>query len=189
MRDLNSEAFWRLMSQLDPDPDRAGEMYEALRHKLVIFFEGRSCGNDSDTLADRTLDRVAAKLAQEVEIYSSSSLPSYCYGVARYVWKEWNGERKSEPLPADPVDRPIVDTPALIRLNCLDKCLEQLAPESRKLILDYYQGEGGEKIRNRTRLAEFLTISQNALRRRAHWIRVRQVEPCLKSCGKEAPLP
>jgi DNA-directed RNA polymerase specialized sigma24 family protein len=189
MRDLNSEALWKLLGQLDPNPELAGEKYETLRHKLMVFFEGRSCGPHSDSLADRTLDRVAAKLAGSVEIYNGSSLPSYCYGVARYVWKEWNAEKKYEPLEGDPAETRNADPIAAIRLDCLEKCLETLAPESRKLILDYYEGERGQKIWNRTRLAGYLGISQNAVRRRAHWIRVKQLEPCLRRCEEKSAPP
>jgi DNA-directed RNA polymerase specialized sigma24 family protein len=183
---LNSEAFWKLIGRLDPDPERAGEQYEALRHKLVIFFEGRSCGHASDGLADQTLDRVAGKLLDTPEISSYGNLPAYCYGVARYIWKEWLAQRRHEPLKTDP-PAPEPDAAPAVRLDCLDECLSELAPESRKLILDYYRGERGEKIENRNRLAEYLDITQNALRRRAHWIRVKQLEPCLKRCGEGAP--
>ena len=182
MRELNSETFWKLLAQLDPDPQRAGEKYESLRHKLIVFFEGRGCAAHSDLLADRTLDRVAAKLAEAVEIYAGSGISSYCYGVARYVWKEWGAEKKVEPLNVEPAaPRPEPEASGL--LQCVDRCLGELAPESRKLILDYYQGEGGVKISKRSGLANFLGISPNALRRRAHRIRVLQLEPCLRECA------
>jgi DNA-directed RNA polymerase specialized sigma24 family protein len=183
VRELNSEAFWKLIARLDADPDRAGEKYEALRHKLVIFFEGRSCGYGSDSLADQTLDRVATKLVGELAIYSTSSLAAYCYGVARFVHKEWIAQDRFDPLKSEPRAPEPADSPDRVRMECLDQCLAELPPESRKLILDYYQGERGEKIENRNRLAAFMDISQNALRRRAHWIRARQLEPCLKRCG------
>jgi DNA-directed RNA polymerase specialized sigma24 family protein len=184
VKELNPEAFWRLMGRLDSDPERAGEKYESLRHRLVVFFEGRGCGQDCDALADRALDTVAAKFLDDIQIYSSSNIFSYAYGVARYVWKDWLKERKPEPLTVDP-PAPQSSEPAVFRLACLDRCLAELAPESRSLILEYYQGVGGDKIANRSRIAGFLRISPNALRRRAHWIRVRQLEPCLKKCGEE----
>lgn len=182
MRELNSAAFWKLMGRLDPDPEQAGIKYENLRHKLVVFFEGRSCGHHSDGLADQTLDRVAAKLDEATEIYAHSSLASYCYGVARYVWREWLAGARHEPLEAEAAAAPEANDVEAVRLECLGKCLNSLAPESRKLIMDYYEGERSEKIQNRTRLADYLGITQNAVRRRAHWIRVKQLEPCLKRC-------
>ncbi|MEN3332706.1 MAG: hypothetical protein V7641_2071 [Blastocatellia bacterium] len=59
------------------------------------------------------------------------------------------------------------------RLNWLAGCLSQLPAESRALILDYYQGERGERIRHRKQMAERLGIPQNALRIRVHRIRER----------------
>ena len=185
MRDLNREGFSKLLAYLDSDPERAGEKYEALRHKLIVFFEGRCCGFDSDALADRTLDRVAGKLSETIELHAT--LSSYCYGVARFIWQEWRKERRHEPLDQDPPAPPTEDVVAAIRNHCLEECLGGLAPESRKLIVDYYQGEGGGKIENRTRQAENLSITPNALRRRAHAIRVKALEPCLKKCVGESP--
>lgn len=184
MAELNSEAFWDLLSQLDQDPEAAGEKYKGLRHKLVMFFEGRSCGYQSDILADRTLDRVAAKLHDTATIYSHSTLPAYCYGVARYVWKEWLAERRPAPLEGDVRDTRYEDEVLTVRLECVEHCLGELAPESRKLILDYYQGERSAKIEHRAQIAEYLGITVNALRRRAHWIRAKQLEPCLKKCSE-----
>jgi len=185
LRDLNQEGFARLLAHLDPDPERAGGKYEALRHKLIVFFEGRSCGFDSDSLADRTLDRVAGKLSESIDI--QATLSGYCYGVARFIWQEWRRERRHEPLDHDPPAPPTGDEVAAIRHHCLEGCLGGLAPESRKLILDYYEGERSGKIENRARQAEYLSITPNALRRRAHLIRVNVLEPCLKKCVEEGP--
>src|SRR5207247_2364419 len=137
----------------------------------IVFFEGRSCGFDSDALADRTLDRVAGKLSEAIEL--QATLSGYCYGVARFIWHEWRRERRHEPLDHDPPAPPPEDAVAAIRHHCVEGCLAGLAPESRKLILDYYEGERSGKIENRARLAEYLSISPNALRRRAHLIRVK----------------
>src|ERR1041384_5369184 len=158
MRELNSQAFWKLIAQLDSDPDRAGEKYESLRHRLIIFFEGRSCGWESETLTDRTLDRVAGKLLETLEVDSYAQLAAYSYGVARYILKEWMSVAKPDPLTSDPVDSRVPDASATLPLDCLEKCLKELAPESRKLILDYYEREQREKIERRARLAEFLGI-------------------------------
>ncbi|HXG91495.1 MAG TPA: hypothetical protein VNN73_03885 [Blastocatellia bacterium] len=42
------------------------------------------------------------------------------------------------------------------RLDCLERCLEKLEPESREIITRYYQGEQRAKIKNRRALAEAL---------------------------------
>jgi DNA-directed RNA polymerase specialized sigma24 family protein len=65
------------------------------------------------------------------------------------------------------------------QLGCLEHCLEKLPVESRKLIVDYYRFETHEKVKHRQTLAEQLGIPLNALRIRAHRIRV-DLENCAK---------
>jgi DNA-directed RNA polymerase specialized sigma24 family protein len=182
--DLGPEAFKELLAWLDADKERAGEKYEALRRRLVIFFEGRKCGWESETLSDRTLDVVARKLAEGQKIHSSESF-SYCYGVARNVYLEFIKHQKPAMLerePALPQAKPSSDES---RLHCLDRCLSQLPPESRKLILDFYEGTRHVKIENRRRLAIGLGITLNALRIRTHTIRSK-LETCVRGCVVES---
>src|SRR5262249_7734998 len=53
----------------------------------------------------------------------------------------------------------------------LDRFLEQLSAADRFLIMEYYRGDGQQKIANSKRLAVVLGIPINALRIRAHRIR------------------
>ena len=48
-------------------------------------------------------------------------------------------------------------------------------------MLDYHQGEGGQRIRNRRRLAQSLEVPMNALRIRVHRLRSR-LEACVRDC-------
>ena len=57
------------------------------------------------------------------------------------------------------------------RLDRLDRCLELLEPEQRKLIVEYYRDTGRQKIERRRALADRLGISMNALAIRASRIR------------------
>jgi hypothetical protein len=63
---------------------RAGEQYEQLRRKLTLFFEARHCNPRAEELADRTLDMVARRLQEGVEIYAHDA-SHYCYGVAQNI--------------------------------------------------------------------------------------------------------
>ena len=56
-----------------------------------------------------------------------------------------------------------------------------LPPESRELILEYYQEDRRAKIQLRQQLADRLHIPLNALRIRTHRIRM-SLEECIKSC-------
>jgi DNA-directed RNA polymerase specialized sigma24 family protein len=67
------------------------------------------------------------------------------------------------------------------RHQCLESCVAKLEPETRNLILAYYEEEAGRKVRNRQQLAEAMGIPMNALRIRAHRIRAK-LEKCLKEC-------
>src|SRR5262249_1512637 len=70
------------------------------------------------------------------------------------------------------------------RLACLEKCLQELSPEDRKLITTYYQGEGRAKIEMRRELAAQFAISVSALRIRACRLRSKleeRVNHCLRT--------
>jgi DNA-directed RNA polymerase specialized sigma24 family protein len=67
------------------------------------------------------------------------------------------------------------------RLECLERCLQDLSAEHRELIAAYYQGETSVKISNRKELAVRLGIPMNALRIRALRIRER-LEACVVGC-------
>src|SRR5436305_9402910 len=99
---LTGEAFSKLLARLDADRERAGEKYEDLRHTLIKFFEWRGAPSPEDH-ADETLNRIARKLDEGVEI---KSVGGYCREVARLVLLEvWKGsDRRREPLDANHAD-------------------------------------------------------------------------------------
>ena len=75
---------------------------------------------------------------------------------------------------------------AKARGECLSRCLQALSEESRALIIEYYDDERGKKIERRRRLAARLGIPLNALRIRAHRIRIG-LEACVRECvGRRA---
>jgi DNA-directed RNA polymerase specialized sigma24 family protein len=181
---LGGSGFERLLALLDADRERAGERYEVIRRKLTKFFEWRGCLRP-DELADETIDRVARRLA-DGELILADDPAGYFHGVAQNVLREtWaRARREPEPLadaPEVPEDRAPGAGEALAerRLACLDRCLQRLAPESRRLVLAYY-GEG-HAIRNRRALAAELGIAPNALRIRMHRLRAR-LEACVQAC-------
>src|SRR5262249_34915539 len=59
--ELTPEAFSKLLAELTPDPEVAGEKYEDLRGQLIKFFEWRGL-LFPDQHADETLNRVARKI-------------------------------------------------------------------------------------------------------------------------------
>jgi DNA-directed RNA polymerase specialized sigma24 family protein len=178
---MSQEAFDRLLASLDADREQAGQKYVRLRLKLVKYFEWQRAAFP-DREADVTLNRVARRIEEGQAVHS---LSAYCYGVARLVFAEslraQQKERDAfgcEPTVGPPDES---DDDAEVRGECLDRCLRTLPDESRDLILKYYEGEKGGKVEGRKRLAQRLGIPLNALRIRAHRIRV-SLEACVREC-------
>lgn len=190
---LTRDAFEGLLAHFDEDKERAAEKYELTRAELIRLFRYRGC-NSFNELADETINRVARKI-EEGEVIPSQELTAYFYGVARNVLREYrrNPETSApalEELP--PSAQPSEDPEKLVemraarraserRFQCFEKCKEKLPPETRRLIVSYYEGDEGVKVRNRQRLARELNISVNSLRIRLHRIRER-LERCVSEC-------
>lgn len=187
---MDEEAFNKLLSVLDPDRERAAEKYEKLRQKLITFFRSRNAYSPEDC-ADKTFDRVAKKISEGVELYTSNPF-SYFLGVARNILLEcWQEQIK---LSSRLNDLPLADQLSYIQpvsplgeeeseklLQYLDQCLKSLPKKSCLLIVQYYQGETSTKIKNRKKLARELGISINTLRIKA--LRIRQkLKDCVTSC-------
>ncbi|HEY4591603.1 MAG TPA: RNA polymerase sigma factor [Thermoanaerobaculia bacterium] len=178
---LTPEAFEALLRQLAPDRERAGELYETIRHKLVRLFEWRGCAAPED-LADVTFNRVARRLAEGVGLRSNDPYGYFC-GVAHLVYKEVlrQAAREHRVLTSGDWPPPAAeeDEPSDARLECLRRCLAELPPDQRDLVLRYHQGE--HNIRNRQQLAREAGIPMNALRIRVHRVR-RKLESCVHAC-------
>jgi DNA-directed RNA polymerase specialized sigma24 family protein len=174
---LTQGAFDLLLSQFDADRQEAGKKYEALRRKLVKFFQWRGCSFAED-LADDTINRVARNLEAGESV---RHLPAYCAGIARNVFLENLRTRRKEealhamtlPSPTPPDEDP--------RRECLERCLRELSAENLQLIVQYYQQNEQSRIEARRNLAEQLAIPPNALRIRAHRIRAR-LQSCVEDC-------
>jgi len=180
---LTKQAFDNLLATMSQDREEAGKVYQLLHRKLVRYFEWRRIESPEDH-ADETLNRVARRLEEGQQI---AKLTNYVYGVARHVFDEAVREKAKVPETLDEVPQKLLEkvvTPPEetdSRLQCFDRCIEGLAVESRYLILGYYQEERRAKIELRQQLANNLQIPLNALRIRAHRIRV-SLEECIKNC-------
>ncbi len=183
---LTRESFDVLLAQLDPDRERAGERYEIIRRKLIRLFEWRGCAAPED-LADETINRVARRIAEGVQLRSADPYGYFC-GVAHLLFKEVLRRAAREQRARDssgelllPTALPVVpeDEPGDPHLDCLRQCLAALPQDQRDLVLHYYQGESN--IRHRKTLSQELGIPMNALRIRVHRVR-RKLESCLDDC-------
>jgi len=186
---LSPRGFERLLDHLNADREAAGRIYEQLRRRLVRFFEGRRCAFP-DEHADETLNRLARKLDAGEAI---QDVTTYVIGIARMVVREVaRTASREEAVQAasreaghvSPAADPATESSRL--LDCLDVCLEALAPSDRDLIVRYYQNDKGAKIHSRKDLAAQLGLEMNALRLRAFRIRAG-LERCVERCAGHAP--
>ncbi|MEO5819204.1 MAG: hypothetical protein ABIT71_01750 [Vicinamibacteraceae bacterium] len=180
--DLTASALERLLGQLDGDPARAAEAYEALRLALTRFFDWRGA-HVPDECADETLHRLARRLDDGAEVVD---LRGYALGIARLVLLErargphTRHDNLDEHTLAAAPPPPADSQPRLH--DCLDHCLAALTAEGRALILEYYQDQRRQKIDRRVALASRLGLSANALRSRAQRLRDR-LERCVRDCA------
>ena len=181
---ITPEAFQRLLQRLHPDPERAGELFQSLHSKLVLYFTYNRCSN-AESWADETLDRVAKRLVEEQPI---ADLTAFARGVARLVLLEAQKQQQRERevlLAVQHIPAPAHDERAL---RCLDSCLAALLPGNRDLISRYYSSRDSARIAARRKLAEQLGITVDALRTRALRIR-RELELCVTRCREKGERP
>lgn len=185
---LTKETLDRLLVSLDEDTERAAGKYEQLRQALIVFFEVRGSLHPTDE-ADETINRVARRLL-EGQMIPAPNISSYCYAVARNIWRERMAGAVSETsLPEDDAPLALASTDPMQameqeeerilfeqRLECLERSLRELPPDDHDLILTYYQRDGRERIEARRALAERLDLSPAALRIKASRIRSKLEE-------------
>jgi len=178
---LTQEAFDKLLVALGGDRDSAAQKYLEIRSNLVRFFEWRGCSFPEDH-ADETINRIAKRVMEGEEILNYSG---YAVGVARLLLLEINKGRQREQLALAEIGQASEayeeKDDGEHRLVCLRSCLETLTTDNRALILQYYQGEKGEKIQNRKKLMDQLGIPVNTLRMRALRVRER-LQSCVEEC-------
>jgi len=182
---LTPEAFDNLLLIFDPNRDRAAEKYLGVRVNLVRFFEWRGCPFPEDH-ADETFNRVARKIADGEQIEKPSG---YVMGVARFlvleIIKSVSKQREALGEYQQSYNE-VADAPeSESQIDCLQKCLQQLSSDNREFIIQYYQGDKGEKIENRRILGERLGVAINTLRMRAQRLRER-LQVCVEECVNAA---
>jgi DNA-directed RNA polymerase specialized sigma24 family protein len=183
--------FEALLGRLAPDRDAAGTRYEQLRRRLVSIFEYRRCPHPEE-LADETLDRAARKLLELGGQYASGDPARYVFGVAWNVARESFRRPAAGPLPerwearaASSGDGP--DERDERAAACLERCLQELQPDERELVLGYHRDERSARIERRAGLARALGLSPNALRLRIHRLTAR-LRDCVERCMAQGAI-
>lgn len=176
---LNQEDFDRLLEWLHPNREEAGRKYEIIHTRLIKFFMCRGC-TQAEEMADETINRVCRKAKEIIPGYTGDPA-LYFYGVAKKIYLE-HTKKHSSPVPLSQTATAVETADELEReFQCLERCMQQLRPDNRELVLQYYQDEKSAKIDHRKELAARLGIALNALRIRAHRIRANLYE-CMIKC-------
>lgn len=169
------------MEWLDSDRDRAAEKYEMIRQSLIQIFIWKTC-SDAESLADETLERVMLRVPELRETYKGNP-SAYIHAVAKKLLAE---HMKFENSVHENPGTTDIETEKMS--GCLERCLSNLSPYSRDLILDYYSEEHPKNVSHRKYLAENLGTSVNQLRVRMYRIR-KTLETCIQACmGQESSV-
>jgi hypothetical protein len=180
-RALTPEAFGRFLRWLSDDDELAVREYEVIRKKLVRYFIHKGC-DDPAVLFDETIDVVVGK----IDMCALCPNPlSYCFGVARNVWRR--NQRNPTPVPLVQ-DIASSGNPTLeiqeLQLNCLEHCLSHLSPSDRDVVTRYHEKQGRAKIDVRRLLADEHG-GMNALRISVCRIR-KDLRACVIECLKQS---
>ncbi|MEQ1764157.1 MAG: hypothetical protein ABL984_13575 [Pyrinomonadaceae bacterium] len=183
---LTPKGFENLLALFSEDREEAGEKYEAARAGLHRYFRFKGC-SDSASLADETMDRVAAKLETmdgKIEAnpiafllgFASNIVLEYRRSVAKEI--EYHENLHS---PRAPIEKDRKEDEG----NCLNECLARLPEKDRDTLVVYYTARGAEKQRRRDMLCKRLGCSVGALYTQIHRLKLT-VRECLNDCMKKS---
>ena len=185
---LTPAAFSRLLEWLDDGVGSEGERYLEMRRRLVSYFDRRNRPS-ADDLASETLSRIGRTLEKDGAIPITPPA-RYCYLVAKCVLLEnvrceslqvaFGELRIAVANAGDGVAPHELGEGLTIegqRLERIGRCLQELKPEQRQFVVDYYRGSGRQTIERRRDMATGLGLTLDALGIRASCIR-RSLEAC-----------
>ena len=160
--------------RLEPECSDAREAHKRCRHKLIKFFQWRSC-EDSDELADDTIARLFQQHSSGTEIRSDNPY-SYVYAIALNVFLEFlRKKQRIEKIKSTwTPPRPITDK----NLDCKKECFAKLSSDKQEILERYYGSSENPEI-----IAQALGITVGALRLRIHRIK-EELRPCYLDCRK-----
>jgi len=140
---------------------------------LRRFFQSSGMPEPEDAAQEaiaRLIEKSREKIVDDPE--------AYLKGIARNMVREHYKRPAPEIIhpgaPPDPIDERL--------LKCLERCEKKLLnPAERKLLRDWYRGEGTGKLKDRRRLAEEQGITPDTLKTRVYRLR-QKIAPCVRKC-------
>ncbi|SRR6266446_4869716 len=138
---LSPERLQRFLLKLGQDEEIAGQRYISLQDKLAKYFEYRSpvfLEIDPLTMANRTIDKVAAKL--ETGTLELLEIELYAIGVARKdLFEEIRKYGRMLKFITELVHRIwFPDREEIRNPECVESALGSLNEDDRRFIEDYY---------------------------------------------------
>jgi DNA-directed RNA polymerase specialized sigma24 family protein len=180
-REINPEAFEKMLLWLDENRDVAGSKYEAIRLRLIKIFNYRQCSN-SEELTDIVFDRVLKKI-DENALSNNGNPAAYFFTVANFIYRENLRKPIAVELPED-IPLEAAEESFSPEYECLKKCLKTLSEEKQKFIVGYYEEEKRAKIDFHKKLAQSLGIQVKKLHSQAYRIRM-SLQKCVLECVKK----
>lgn len=170
--DSMDKAWPRLLRFLANGEAQEAAIYARARNRLLQFFAARGA-SAGEELADATFDRVIAKLSDEIAAQVHCPI-GYVLRFAHFIHLE---HLKSEiarhhrlaalpPEEADPVENARAEWLRSERLALVERCLDDLPPAERALLLSYYRHDGRSRIASRQEMSRELGITPALLRTR-----------------------
>ncbi len=186
--DISQDAFHRFLNWLHPDAEQAAREYEALRRRLIGWFDRRGCAI-SEELTDVAFDRVIRRI-EAVPDPSVIQPAPYFHKVASNLYFEYAKDyvkKSGAPLPEDWPEavQTLTQEENETAFGCLESCLQTLPTTNRELILTYYQENKQAKIDLRKQLAERFGMTVELLRVQVYRIRLT-LQKCVKECLKSS---
>ncbi len=182
-KNLTAESYTLLLKACSSEEKEAALAYAKLRDSLTRFFQIKGDAA-ADEAADETLDRVAAKLGENILI---SDLTKYSFGVARLVFLEHlrktNKEKKAfENYRAENAHQNFDEETD--DFSPFRECFESLPNEDKSILRAYFDDLPQTKlIENRQKLTVNLGIAMNNLRLKIFRLR-RRLEDCVRGKRK-----
>lgn len=181
-REINPEAFEKMLIWLDENRDIAGTKYEQIRLRLIKIFDYRQCTN-SEELTDIVFDRVLKKI-DENAVHNNGNPALYFYKVADYIYRENLRKPATVELPEE-IAAEDEEESFRPHYECLKKCLKSLPDEKQKFIIGYYEEEKKAKIELHKKLAAGLGVQIAKLHTQAFRIR-KSLQKCVLECVKNS---
>jgi DNA-directed RNA polymerase specialized sigma24 family protein len=173
----------RLLARLDPDPERAWEIYRELWQKLMMYFGHHGYQLEAEELSDE----VMSTIARMPDLDAIRNVAEFAFGVARNVRMRMPRRRRYKVELPDPDGLPASkenpENTLVIRLDRERKlarfrrCWQELSRLEQELLSEYYPDEPGGVEERRQRLAQSLGTNKNNLR-----IKIFRIKEKLENC-------